>query len=533
MVLSFYKPSCELLSTIDHATMPQAGKDLGPNLSIELDDNNLASFGPGDIITGRVVRQAHIITPRAWTEISLFGRAKGKLVVNRGQSGYYFYRSRYSFFAHEDTAKRLHHGPIHIPPNGDPQSWQFAITIPTKMNPRAVCAGHEQRHSYLPLTSSTVEALPLPVPFRDTGSEWNTRYEAFVEYYLEATFHYEHDGGAKFCTATLPLNVGTAPGPLTQSGYDLRRWRPAGFVATPRLLPGMQDMDLTLRQRTQKLFGSASIPRLAYTLEVEGPSVLQLGHPGPIPFRVRVLPDVSRTTAAVADSKNPPSFVLASLDVRLRAETSVIAPGGWGGLHTAADDRKFDFCLRAVPWRTAFGGEALVLPSRADESPLDVGALIKLRLEARGACTNVGDGGFGSTLYPSFTMFNMKHSHWLRWEITLAVVGETSKHTGELAITVKAPSREAVANSGVAASRTSFAASTTVNGTTGGLAALVDTEESLPAYEPSEGRQGGVSGLPEYATEVSNSTPGLAAAAEAETLETRQKAPPRYTQVTK
>lgn len=60
--------------------MPQARLTVGPGLDIQL-DNIGRPYQPGDVITGRVVRSSHVVSPRAIVTIQFFGRAKSKIVV--------------------------------------------------------------------------------------------------------------------------------------------------------------------------------------------------------------------------------------------------------------------------------------------------------------------------------------------------------------------------------------------------------------------------------------------------------------------
>lgn len=79
--------------------MPQAAQLTGPNLDIQL-DNIGRHYQPGDVITGRVIRRMHAVSPQASVAIQLFGRAKSKIVVTRhngNSTSHSYYRSRYNF----------------------------------------------------------------------------------------------------------------------------------------------------------------------------------------------------------------------------------------------------------------------------------------------------------------------------------------------------------------------------------------------------------------------------------------------------
>lgn len=68
--------------------MPPAQLNVGPELDIQL-DNIGRPYQAGDVITGRVVRQAHAVSPRATVTIELLGRAKSKIVVTSSSQSLY------------------------------------------------------------------------------------------------------------------------------------------------------------------------------------------------------------------------------------------------------------------------------------------------------------------------------------------------------------------------------------------------------------------------------------------------------------
>ncbi|KKY31840.1 hypothetical protein UCDDA912_g08129 [Diaporthe ampelina] len=323
--------------------MPQAGRTTGPNLDIHLDSIG-RPYQPGDVITGRVVRRAHVVSPQASVKIRLLGRAKCKIVVTRhngNNTTQSYYRSRYNFFdeGYLQTCQQLHSGPVHVPSPASPASWEFVIEIPTRPSPRAVVSEIKDPEScYLPLDTANVAEYPLPSSFATSGRRHNTRFEAYVEYHLEATL--QQQGSSRrtdTTTATLPIHIRAPPMPYPLADFDLRR-RSAQFAASSyRLVPGMEAAELTLKQKTKKFFGSSKVPTFGFTLQYDCPGVIQLGNPAPVPFRVRVVPDGRRTSEVLQGV--PQVVTLSSLELVLKADTSVIAPGTFGS-HTGDDTVK-------------------------------------------------------------------------------------------------------------------------------------------------------------------------------------------------
>lgn len=242
------------------------------------------------------------------------------------------------------TRQQLHQGPIHVPSSSEPVSWEFAIEIPTRPSPRAVTSEmKDPEASYLPL--ATADEHPLPSSFATSGRRHNTRFEAYVEYHLEATLRQQgssHHGAGDSLTATLPISVRAPPMPYPLTDFDLRR-RSAPFAASSyRLVPGMETAELTFKQKSKKFFGSSSVPMFGFTLQYDSPGVIQLDNPAPIPFRVRVVPDGRRTSEVIQGV--PQVVTLSSLELVLKADTSVVAPGTFGS-HTGDDTVKHNIQL--------------------------------------------------------------------------------------------------------------------------------------------------------------------------------------------
>lgn len=246
------------------------------------------------------------------------------------------------------TKQQLHKGPIHVPSSDSPATWEFALEIPTRASPRAVASEMKDPDaSYLPLGAPSIAETPLPSSFSTSGRRRNTRFEAYVEYHLEATLFQQgrshHHGAGDTITASLPLHIRAAPTlPYPLTDFDLSR-RSAQLSATSyRLVPGMEDAELSFKQKSKKFFGSSKVPTFGFTLQYDCPAVIQLDNPAPIPFRMRVVPDGRRTSEVLQGA--PQVVMLTSLEMVLKADTCVIAPGHLGS-HTGDDTVKHNVLL--------------------------------------------------------------------------------------------------------------------------------------------------------------------------------------------
>lgn len=306
--------------------MPPTKVEAGPHLSIAIDDIG-RPYQAGDIITGRVIRKTHVVCPMTIVEVWLLGRAKVRLGVTTAtgtgaQTTYY--RGRFNFF--EKNPKQIQAGPVHIPQGGAPESWEFALEIPTTMSPTAVLSEHKHpdRGSFVPLDSSTITSQTLPASFFARGHRGDKDFETYVEYHIEASMVLQGSHG-KSISASQPIVMRAPAMPYPLASYDLQPQFQISSVSTWRLVPGMEDVHLSLKQKTQKLFHSSKVPSLGFRLFMSTPTAIQLGHPAPVPVKVRVEPDRRHSTDILHDA--PQFAVVTSLELVLKAKTFVLANG--------------------------------------------------------------------------------------------------------------------------------------------------------------------------------------------------------------
>lgn len=271
------------------------------------------------------------------------------------------------------------------------------MEIPTRPSPRAVVS--EMKHpevSYLPVDASSIGDYPLPSSFSNSGRHHNTRYEAYVEYHLEATLVQQgsgHHHSSDNITATLPIRIRAPPMPYPLTDFDLSR-RSAQFAASSyRLVPGMETAELTFKQKSKKFFGSSKVPMFGFTLQYDSPGVIQLDNPAPIPFRVRVIPDSRRTSEVLQGV--PQIVTLSSLELILKADTNVIAPGSFGSTHTGDDTVKHNISLPV-----AFAGNVPAAVLRATDRKVQVEEAVGKEAENAGAVHRPGTADEKSRIEP-------------------------------------------------------------------------------------------------------------------------------------
>lgn len=412
--------------------MPQTPIKTNPQLGIHLDGGH-KRYSPGDVITGHVMRQTPAVTTGAVVTISFRGRAKSKMTESRNENRR-VYRGRFNFF---DIHEKLFEGPLHIASDGKSQgvSWPFTVVFPAGIETPGWEGQKDQSQSFLSLRAEDVKNQPLPPTVWTKGGNISFGMEGFVEYYLEAEMQLAQHGSTSVekVYATLPLEmVQMSPDPPI-ANFKLLQSAFSQSVSSQRLVPGMEDADLSFVEKTQKLFKSSKVPNFAFNALVDVPSVVQLENPNPMPFRVRLHPVVELTTEALRDV--PRTARLKSASMEIRTDWLTKCPSRCG-TRQARNSRKTGL---AVDESIMGLKDDIYVPCTVDAAPLDLGALIDLRI---GRFGRVGSKKMSTTnlLCPDVTTYNIQISHRLKWDIRITIAGENVKLSGEHALTVLEPS---------------------------------------------------------------------------------------------
>lgn len=401
----------------------------GPLLAVRLDSGPKSSYAPGDTIRGAVYRTTPIVAPRGQISISLKGQSVCKLLANPGGLPITEH-SEFSFFNPPGPTQTLLDGPLHLEQGDSGGVWPFAITIPAVADQEAFSKGNTQDGSYLPLGQS---GLPLPGSF--TVGEVTGTSDAFVEYFLCAELHGDPKAHDHRRLATMPVTVRPRwPGPPVLD-FQLQSRNLRWSVATYRLIPGMQQENLSLSQRSWEFFHSSKVPVFAGDIQVDAPAIIQLESPVPVPFRIRAVPRWDDTSDIVRHV--PQEIKLLSLSVSLISRTEVKC-AGYPSAYLGRSERVVDLLVDASLQEL---GREMLIPCTADGPPLDVGELIGLQVGYTGRMGQAGQ--VLHDVYPSFTTFNIKHFHFLKWKMQFSVAGKKFKMgLPQSAITVLPPPSE-------------------------------------------------------------------------------------------
>ncbi|KAE8165117.1 hypothetical protein BDV40DRAFT_79155 [Aspergillus tamarii] len=403
--------------------MPQTPKTGNENINIDLASPPGWTYIGGDTVIGNVVRRSHIVTPDAQVILTLVGRVKTKITVkrNNGQTtSTSHYRGRWHLF--RTSRETLFRGPLHLPEGSvnDPLTWPFSVEIPTRPSDQ-VLQGHCKEESYLPLDKEILAQSALPASFFSSDRGWRTSSEGFVEYYLEAELRYGRSGSFEVETATFPITIRQVP----QAGifnYELKSCVLAGRAKSQRLLPGMEHAELSLKQKTQKLFGSSKVPEFHYTVEVSLPYAIKLGHPAPVPIIIGIKPSSASPEISDVTQKVHLNWV----NMTIKSETLVRAPGNLTPTyaHNHSHSSSHTVGLRKAFLRLE---NPVVFTTGKGNQPIDIGNMLGLVFHPDGSTV----GGRRNTTYsgpsPDFITWNILHRNELELEVSLTVAEETKE----------------------------------------------------------------------------------------------------------
>ncbi|KAH6695197.1 hypothetical protein F5X68DRAFT_272635 [Plectosphaerella plurivora] len=382
-----------------------------------------AWYAPGDTLIGYVSRAVATVSPSATVKITICGRTKSKIVVSRGNNNRSYYRSRFDVINEHDHQQTIYHGPLHIATqpgaHTEPSIWPFAVEIPKHCCPLRTRVPADE--SYVPLDDFTVTTTPLPNSFHMDHPGWSSDRQGFVEYFLKAHITFTHGGSYKTDEAFLPINIRTGDPNPPITDFKLRRYRHVGNASTYKLLPGMEDAELSFSQKRQELMGSSKVPRLGGHMEIDIPQVLQIDNPGPVHLQLRFVPDDKLTANGMHGV--PAKIALQSLAITITSWTTVLCSGSFSP-HDRSDDHEASF--RLWPPRGVAPPEPLYIPCTGEWPPIDIGERVGFRLPDY-MCKRVPSRSTSDVLSPGFSTYNIKHWHTMSIKLVAVVAGREMK----------------------------------------------------------------------------------------------------------
>ena len=229
-------------------------------------------------------------------------------------------------------------------------SWRFTFTIPTHSQ-----ASHTGRMAgdvfkLKGMYTSNDGAFThhrIPSTFNLTASRYD---ETFVEYFLLAELGTRER--SKF-QSTLPLNVRAQSLQNNITDWRVEDWKPIPeLIRTPQVLRENEGRELSFREKSRVLFHRSRVPRYGFTVCFSHPTVIQLEHPSPMPFKIYVEPkfgdsDSCTNFCADGDISSLPRTIFMSMKLKLRCKTKIRGATS-EGTHEDYEKDTFDFEVDAI-----------------------------------------------------------------------------------------------------------------------------------------------------------------------------------------
>ncbi|KAF4944694.1 hypothetical protein FGADI_12516 [Fusarium gaditjirri] len=375
----------------------------GPLLGISLDRD---AYIPGDIITGHVFRQFQTISPDVTVSICMFGRGRTVGVIGNNSQQY---RGLFDLCC---RPKIIFQGPLHIESAKHTHKWPFNVHLPKYAN------------THTP--SGAPDHMPPSYMLRKTKN-----MAAVIEYVIKAKVTMTAQGHTEVLEATFPFKVINMTPDSPIADFRVKRLRYQRVISSHRLLPGMQDVKVSWKDKIKQSLHGSKDPRLAFDLFVEVPMVVQLDNPTPIPFRLLVLPNSEETSNTIRDVAQDVKLVSAHASVI--TTTTIICHAGL----QIPDSTEIHLGLnQAIKQR----GEAIRIPFAADCQPVDMGEMIGLRIGLQHTGFPQRWTSVQSEFTHSFQMHNIRVSHQLKWSVQGEIAGEGFKAAGISDLLVLKPS---------------------------------------------------------------------------------------------
>ncbi|EHY53388.1 hypothetical protein HRR83_003595 [Exophiala dermatitidis] len=386
-----------------------------PGLSIEF-DHARHHYSPGDVITGRVSLHTVSETSIGRVAVEFWGRAKSRIIQSHGQSAT-FHRGRMLFFRQEKT---LYQGQYTHKPGTF--SWPFEFVVPEQADPICILNSEswKPKEDFMSTHGPDLD-LSLPMSMYHKSYSLGRQADCYIEYVLEASVtepegvHTIRKPQTKTATYPIILHPLSTPEPIQDYEYVTDSYPVT--ISTLKLLPENNNAGTTtssIREAARSIFQRDTIPRFSFKLTIQAPSIIQLFHPEPIPFRIRAIPDLRPEHTTIDLAKGDlPEVTLKSARLKLKTYIRCRAPG------TYDDSKSYEISLLSTKQV-----DRPLLPQglSANDTVVDLGQLFNLHL---------GNATVGSRLEeplcPSFTTYNISRSYRLLWDLEVECAGKTNR----------------------------------------------------------------------------------------------------------
>jgi hypothetical protein len=204
------------------------------------------------------------------------------------------------------------------------------------------------------------------------------------------------------------------------------------MIQSQRLLPGMENTELSLKQRMQKRFQSVKEPEFHFKIHLTAPTAVQIDDPNPIPIKLNIVPLPDKTSVSLNDI--PLKLRIDEMQLFLNSHTHALAPtrrldAGHEKIYTESAS----LFLEQAFWELE---SPLVITTDKSNEPINIGNMLQLALHPRGLTAGKRTLFRSAPICPDFTTYSIKYRHSQEWRICLTVAGEayTSEISGPLKV---------------------------------------------------------------------------------------------------
>ncbi|KAI9162753.1 hypothetical protein HJFPF1_04344 [Paramyrothecium foliicola] len=378
------------------------------------------TYSPGDTIIGNVFRTQHAVSHSAVVKVWLCGEARAVVRAPQGDRDRLL-QSHFSLIT--ESRENLYDGPLHIPVGGQRMSWPFAITIPTRVSRQV---RNTASPTFLPLDLEAVAQQTLPSSVAEHHHDLVAHIEYWVEAHLWIDGNGETRGSFKAQTPFILRNYYNGPR-LVSFGQKIHRRKQS--IGSQRLIPGMEQAELSWRDKVKKFYQTGSVPKFHFQIEIGFPDVIQLEPPGmtgtlkPIKVAMRVTPLWTSTSQILQGVRQ--TAKLTTFRLTLKSITTTHA--SFGKTYTATSEEEVVNIMTPLTL-SALRTSNIALSCTDDASFINVGELINLRLGYLGPPVN--HDSLRREVTPSMETYNIRHKHKLMWEVGLTIGNETVMDNG-------------------------------------------------------------------------------------------------------
>lgn len=272
----------------------------------------------------------------------------------------------------------------------------------------------------------------LPGTFISAGGSGSTSSTARIEYDLEAELKYDHGGKENTLISVCALTI-RHPTHTVFEGFGLQQWTMRRSVESHRFIPGMENSELSFKQRTNILFGFMRVPELKYKVDISMPATIQLNNPCIIALKLEIA-QLDTTTPSIRS--NPHTLRLNWVKLSVRACTRVDAFSPFpitqprGGTHWTTYDLGLEKAcdeLASFPLQVSLSEKS---------QPVDLGNILQLALYTNGLKSRGRHLVWTSPIAPNFAAYTVRRTNWLDLELSVTIVDQirTLKSSTELTL---------------------------------------------------------------------------------------------------